>query len=64
VPSCQRFFRWYNTEHRHCGIARHTPYNARHTPYNVHAGQSAVAQAVRADVLSVGYTRNPERFAR
>jgi putative transposase len=54
---CQRFFRWYNTEHRHSGIAWHTP-------CNVHYGRSSVVHAVRADVLAAAYTRNPERFVR
>jgi putative transposase len=54
---CQSFFRWYNTEHRHCGIAWHTP-------HNVHHGRADVVQAVRADVLTAAYTRNPERFVR
>jgi putative transposase len=54
---CQRFFRWYNTEHRHSGIAWHTP-------HNVHYGQAGDVHAVRADVLAAAYTRNPERFVR
>jgi putative transposase len=54
---CQRFFTWYNTEHRHSGIAWHTP-------HNVHHGQANVAHAVRADVLAAAYTRNPQRFVR
>jgi putative transposase len=54
---CQRFFRWYNTEHRHSGIAWHTP-------HNVHHGHSEAVHAVRADVLAAAYTRNPERFVR
>jgi putative transposase len=54
---CQRFFRWYNTEHRHSGIAWHTP-------HSVHHGQSAAIRAARADVLAAAYTRNPERFVR
>jgi putative transposase len=52
---CQRFFHWYNTEHRHSGVAWHTP-------HNIHYGRSAVVHAVRADVLAAAYTRNPERF--
>jgi putative transposase len=52
---CQRFFTWYNTEHRHSGIAWHTP-------HNVHYGRSEQVHAVRADVLAAAYTRNPERF--
>jgi putative transposase len=54
---CQRFFGWYNRKHRHSGIAWHTP-------HNVHYGQAAQAHAVRADVLTAAYTRNPERFVR
>lgn len=54
---CQRFFGWYNTEHRHSGIAWHTP-------HNVHYGQSEQVRAVRADVLAAAYSRNPERFVR
>jgi putative transposase len=54
---CQRFFRWYNTQHRHSGIAWHTP-------ESVHYGQSEVVRSARADVLSAAYTRNPERFVR
>jgi putative transposase len=54
---CQRFFRWYNTEHRHSGIAWHTP-------ESVHYGQSEAIRAARADVLAAAYTRNPERFVR
>jgi putative transposase len=54
---CRRFFDWYNTEHRHSGIAWHTP-------HNVHYGQSEKVRAVRAEVLTAAYTRNPERFVR
>jgi putative transposase len=54
---CQRFFRWYNADHRHSGIAWHTP-------QSVHYGQSEVIRSVRADVLTAAYTRNPERFVR
>jgi putative transposase len=54
---CQRFFAWYNTEHRHSGIAWHTP-------VHVHHGQTEAVHAVRADVLAAAYARNPERFVR
>ncbi len=54
---CQRFFSWYNAEHRHSGIAWHTP-------HSVHYGQAGTVHAVRADVLAAAYTRNPERFVR
>jgi putative transposase len=54
---CRRFFAWYNTEHRHSGVAWHTP-------YNVHHGQSDAVHAVRADVLAAAYARTPQRFVR
>src|SRR5207248_9334058 len=54
---CQRFFSWYNTEHRHSGVAWHTP-------HNVHYGHAEAVQAVRTDVLAAAYNRNPERFVR
>ena len=54
---CQRFFRWYNAEHRHSGIAWHTP-------HNVHHGHAHEVRAVRADVLTAAHARNPERFVR
>ena len=54
---CQRFFSWYNTEHRHSGIAWHTP-------HDVHHGRAEQVRSVRADVLAAAYSRNPERFVR
>jgi putative transposase len=54
---CRRFFTWYNTEHRHSGIAWHTP-------HNVHHGRAEQVRTVRADVLAAAYTRNPQRFVR
>jgi putative transposase len=52
---CQAFFGWYNLEHRHSGIAWHTP-------SNVHHGHVDQVHTVRADVLTAAYNRNPERF--
>ena len=54
---CQRFFGWYNTRHRHSGIAWHTP-------YTVHYGQVGQVHAKRADVLTAAYERHPDRFVR
>lgn len=54
---CQRFFTWYNTQHRHSGIAWHTP-------HNVHHGHAEAVHEIRADVLAAAYTRHPERFVR
>jgi putative transposase len=52
---CQRFFAWYNTSHRHSGIAMHTP-------AAVHHGRAAGLHQVRADVLAGAYAAHPERF--
>lgn len=54
---CKAFYRWYNHEHRHAGIAWHTP-------YGVHYGHTEVVRAARADTLAAAYTRHPERFVR
>ncbi len=54
---CRQFFNWYNLQHRHSGVAWHTP-------HNVHHGYATDIHAVRADVLAAAYTRNPERFVR
>ena len=52
---CQRFFRWYNFEHRHAGIALLTP-------ADVHYGRATEVIAARAQVLMNAYAANPERF--
>ncbi len=54
---CQRFFRWYNLEHRHAGIALLTP-------ADVHHGRATAVIAARAHVLMNAYVANPERFVR
>jgi putative transposase len=54
---CQRFFRWYNFEHRHAGIALLTP-------ADVHHGRAGEVIAARAHVLMNAYAANPERFVR
>ena len=54
---CQPFFRWYNAEHRHTGIALLTP-------AMVHDGQAEAVRAQRADVLAAAYAAHPERFVR
>lgn len=54
---CQRFFRWYNFEHRHAGIALLTP-------ADVHYGRATEVIAARAHVLMNAYANNPERFVR
>lgn len=54
---CSWFFGWYNDEHRHSGIAFHTP-------ADVHYGRAAAIQAQRATVLDAAYAAHPERFVR
>jgi putative transposase len=54
---CTWFFAWYNDEHRHSGIAFHTP-------ADVHYGRAEHVQAQRATVLATAYAAHPERFVR
>jgi putative transposase len=54
---CDRFFRWYNHEHRHSGIGFHTP-------ADVHYGRAELVRARRAEVLTAAYAEHPERFVR
>jgi putative transposase len=53
----QGFFRWYNEEHRHSGLALLTP-------AMVHYGQTALILEQRQSVLDVAYRVHPERFVR
>jgi putative transposase len=52
---CQRFFGWYNAEHRHSGIALLTP-------ADVHYGRADHVITARAAVLDGAYGAHPERF--
>lgn len=52
---CQTFFRWYNIEHRHSGIALMTP-------AQVHYGQSEEVLKNREVVLQQAYAKHPNRF--
>ncbi len=52
---CAAFFSHYNGEHRHSGIAYHTP-------ASVHFGTAAEIRESRADVLAAAYAANPLRF--
>jgi putative transposase len=51
----QRFFGWYNTEHRHSGIALLTP-------HDVHYGLAESKIQERARVLQAAFQATPERF--
>jgi putative transposase len=52
---CERFFTYYNHEHRHSGIGLHTP-------ASVHFGTATEVRARRAAVLDAAYAVNPDRF--
>jgi len=54
---CRGFFWYYNNEHRHSGIAMHTP-------ASVHDGTWKAIQARRAATLHAAYQAHPERFRR
>ena len=54
---CRTFFPWYNTEHRHGGIAMLTPDDVHHN-----RTQSVLEQ--RGRTLQAAWTRHPERFVR
>lgn len=54
---CVDFFGWYNTEHRHSGLAMLTP-------HDVHYGLAEQRLAERAVVLAAAYAAHPERFPR
>ena len=54
---CVDFFAWYNTAHRHSGLALHTP-------HDVHHGLAGQRQRARAAVLTNAFAATPERFVR
>lgn len=53
----QRFFAWYNDEHRHSGLGLLTP-------GMVHFGDAPAVLARRQTVLDAAYQAHPERFVR
>jgi transposase InsO family protein len=52
---CQRFFDWYNTQHRHSGIGMMTP-------ATVHYHRAAAVCKQRTSTLDAAFARNPKRF--
>ena len=54
---CQRFFPWYNDEHRHSSLALLTP-------AMVHYHQAPAILRQRQSVLDAAYSAHPERFVR
>jgi len=54
---CQSFFPWYNTAHRHGGIAMLTP-------HDVHYGRAPVVLEQRQRIFETAWAAHPERFVR
>ena len=54
---CREFFPWYNTEHRHSGIAMVTP-------ENVHYHNHQEVLTARSSTLTQAYQDHPERFVK
>jgi putative transposase len=54
---CRAFFAWYNSEHRHSGIALLTP-------SDVHHGRVEQKTRLRKATLDAAYDAHPERFVR
>jgi len=54
---CRQFFEWYNKNHRHSGIALHTP-------ENVHYHRVQQVDLVRQQALLAAYNAHPERFVK
>ena len=57
IAFCQSFFPWYNTEHRHGGIAMLTP-------DDVHHGRAHTVLQQREQTLRAAWNHHPERFVR
>ena len=53
---CERFFSYYNHEHRHSGIGLHTP-------ASVHHGTATEVRAQRQHTLDAAHAAHPHRFA-
>ena len=54
---CQKFFPWYNDEHRHSGIGMMTP-------AMVHYGLATAIREGRQHTLDIAYAAHPDRFVR
>jgi putative transposase len=52
---CQAFFAWYNTTHRHSGIAYMTP-------HSVHYGHADAMYVARQAILDAAFRIHPNRF--
>jgi putative transposase len=54
---CERFFNYYNHEHRHSGIGFHTP-------ASVHYGTHLEVREQRQNTLDDAFARHPIRYRR
>jgi putative transposase len=54
---CRDLFTWYNTVHRHSGLAHFTP-------EDVHYGQVECRRRARQETLEKAYAAHPERFVK
>ena len=54
---CLDFFKWYNNEHYHSGLALMTP-------SSVHSGEAVVCNQKRQVILEKAYGEHPERFVK
>ena len=52
---CQKFFAWYNSVHRHSGIAHMTP-------HSVHYGHATALRDQRQAALNAAFLATPNRF--
>ena len=57
IAFCRSFFPWYNTEHRHGGIAMLTP-------DDVHHGRAHTVLQQREQTLRDAWSHHPDRFVR
>ncbi len=57
IAHCRSFFPWYNTAHRHGGIAMLTP-------DDVHHGRAPAVLMQRQRILEAAWHAHPERFVR
>ena len=53
----RQFVKWYNEEHRHSGLAFHTP-------NDLHNGVHSEKKKKRDSVLAEAYSKNPIRFVK
>jgi putative transposase len=61
---CRTFFTWYNTAHRHSGIAWHTPHSTLHTTFTTDTPTPSTPSTPSAPrSFTAAYQRHPEPAA-